>query len=176
VLGDLVSADGGQRQLSPGLVPLPGELRTQATERLGQIGPNTACPAGADPDGEGDDVGGGGSGGDDLAGSALPDGGTGSGTGDTSAGAAGRHPTRPVTPGGQQQALKAANDASIPLFAGMAALVLLVPLSALALTNGLTSGTAYGSAGRRPPPRVAYALALIATPLHRAAVFLAWRR
>ena len=157
-------AGEGRTRLAAGLVPLPDALSAQATEAVKRIGPQTACGGGS-----GTGAGGGGPAGvGDLAGSALPAGGAGSGLGTTSAGAAGDHPTRPVTTAGQQQALKAADNTSIPLFAGMAALVLLVPLSALALTNGLTSGVAFGSAGRRPPPRVAEALALIGAPLRRA--------
>jgi hypothetical protein len=69
---------------------------------------------------------------------------------------------------GQQQALRAADTATIPLFAGAAALFLLVPLSTLALTNGLTSGTAFGSAGRLLPPRVARVVGTVTTPLRKA--------
>jgi hypothetical protein len=151
----------GQRHLGEGLQTLPASMQDAATTAIGKIGAERkSC---------GKDNGGGGGGGNPGSGSDNNGSSDNSGSsdsdnsdnGDSSPGAAGNHPTRPVTTAGQQSALQAAQETRIPLFAGMAALVLLIPLSALALTNALTSGTAFGSSGRPLPPpldRVAHAL------------------
>lgn len=162
VLGYMLT---GQSDLSTGMQPLPSSLWRQANTALSKVGTETPdCaknqdggPAGTQPDsGPGDS---GNSGNTAPSGTNTPT--------NTSAGAVGDHKTQPVTTAGQQNALQTAQETRIPLFAGMAALVLLVPLTALALTNGFTSGAAYGSAGRKLPPPVARAVAAVAAWLRR---------
>lgn len=154
VLSYLVA--NGQNKLSGGLAPLPSGLRKTAGDALRKVGSKAPrCPGGT-PDGGGP---GGGGTADPAAGGGLTGDAAGTaGAAGAGAGAAGDHPTRPVTAGGRQNALRVANDTKIPLFAGMAALVLIIPLGALVLTNALTSGTAYGSSGRAWPPWLVRAL------------------
>ncbi|GAA2418147.1 hypothetical protein GCM10010191_31000 [Actinomadura vinacea] len=149
VLGYMTGA--GQQRLPEGMAALPGGLKSGAAGEVAKVGA-TATGACADGGGDRGGDGGGGGGGGGLPGgggpnNAAPASGTGTGA-PAAAGAAGDHPTRPVTPGGQQQALAGAQGTRIPLFAGLAALVLIVPVSALVLTNAITSGTAYGTSGR----------------------------
>lgn len=139
---------GHPQDLAPGMVPLTTALANQAHTNMAKVGKEQ--PACAKSSG-GTNAG--------LSSGAFPTGAGatgpgGPGTPPKPAGALGNHPTRPTTTAGQQAALQTANDTKIPPFAGLAALVLLIPLTALALTNAVTSGTAFGSAGRPLPRRL----------------------
>jgi hypothetical protein len=146
VLGYMAGA--GQQRLPAGFAALPEGLKGEAAQAVGKVGAQTTGPCaqdGGDPPGGGGPGGGGPNGGGPNGGTPVSN--TGGAT-SNAAGADGNHPTRPVTTAGQQQALAGAQGTHIPLFAGLAALVLIVPISALVLTNAITSGTAYGTSGR----------------------------